>query len=147
MIWSAKLNNKLPQNVRGIRRSHKLNRENHEKLESGIDSKRKKLSWSEDPERYIPRRCAVIFAICNFHILRKCTGRYKLIKSQETINHLMYMDNIKLFAKNEKECETKACSENIQSGHKEEIWHRKMHQWKTENNTWRKEWNYQMRKN
>ena len=27
-------------------------------------------------------------------------------KSQEKINHLMYMDNIKLFAKNEKELET-----------------------------------------
>ena len=40
------------------------------------------------------------------HILRKCTARYKLSKSQEKINHLMYMDNIKLFAKNEKELET-----------------------------------------
>ena len=40
------------------------------------------------------------------HILRKCTDRYKLFKSQEKINHLMYMDNIKLFAQNEKELET-----------------------------------------
>ena len=40
------------------------------------------------------------------HILRKCTARYKLRKSQEMINHLMYMDDIKLFAKNEKELET-----------------------------------------
>ena len=39
------------------------------------------------------------------HILRKCTARYKL-RSQEKINHLMYMDDIKLFAKNEKELET-----------------------------------------
>ena len=29
------------------------------------------------------------------HILRKCTGGYKLTKSQEKINHLM--DEIKLF--------------------------------------------------
>ena len=35
-------------------------------------------------------------------ILRKCTARYKLSKSQENINHLMYRDDIKLFAKNEK---------------------------------------------
>ena len=35
-------------------------------------------------------------------ILRKCTAGYKLGKSQEKINHLMYMDDIKLFAKNEK---------------------------------------------
>ena len=40
------------------------------------------------------------------HILRKCTSGYKLSKSQEKINHLMYMDNIKLFRKNEKELET-----------------------------------------
>ena len=31
---------------------------------------------------------------------------YKIHKSQEKINHLMYMDVIKLFAKNEKELET-----------------------------------------
>ena len=40
------------------------------------------------------------------HILRKCTARYKLRRLQEKINHLMYMDDIKLFAKNEKELET-----------------------------------------
>ena len=40
------------------------------------------------------------------HILRKCTARYQLSRSQEKINHLMYMDDIKLFAKNEKEQET-----------------------------------------
>ena len=40
------------------------------------------------------------------HILRKCTAEYKLSKLQEKINHLMYMDNIKVFTKNEKELET-----------------------------------------
>ena len=40
------------------------------------------------------------------HILRKCTAEYKLSRSQEKINHLMYMDDIKLSAKNEKEMET-----------------------------------------
>ena len=39
------------------------------------------------------------------HILRKCTAGYKLIRSQQKVNHLMYMDDIKLFAKNEKELE------------------------------------------
>ena len=38
--------------------------------------------------------------------LRKCIAGYKLGGSQEKINHLMYMDDIKLFAKNEKELET-----------------------------------------
>ena len=40
------------------------------------------------------------------HILRKCTAGYKLSRSHEKINHLMYLDDIKLFAKNEKELET-----------------------------------------
>ena len=40
------------------------------------------------------------------HVLKKCTGGYKLHKSQEKINHLMYMDDIKVFAKKEKELET-----------------------------------------
>ena len=33
------------------------------------------------------------------HILRKFTTGYKLSRSQEKINHLMYVDDIKLFAK------------------------------------------------
>ena len=33
-------------------------------------------------------------------ILRKCTAGYKLSRSQEKINHLMYKDDIKVFAKN-----------------------------------------------
>ena len=40
------------------------------------------------------------------HILRKYTAGYKRSKSQEKINHLMYLDDIKLFAKNEKELKT-----------------------------------------
>ena len=40
------------------------------------------------------------------HILRKCTAGYKLSRSQEKINHLEYMDNIKQCEKNEKERET-----------------------------------------
>ena len=39
-------------------------------------------------------------------ILRKCIAGYKFSRLQEKINHLMYMDDIKLFAKNEKELET-----------------------------------------
>ena len=39
-------------------------------------------------------------------IPRKCTARYKLSRSQEKVNHLIYMDDIKLFPKNEKELET-----------------------------------------
>ena len=40
------------------------------------------------------------------HIFRKCTAGYRLSKSKEKILNFMYMDDIKLFAKNEKELET-----------------------------------------
>ena len=40
------------------------------------------------------------------HILRKCAAGYKLRRQQEKINHQMYTDDIKLFAKNEKKMET-----------------------------------------
>ena len=40
------------------------------------------------------------------HILRKCTDGFKLTKSQYKISQLKYIDDIKLFAKNEKELET-----------------------------------------
>ena len=40
------------------------------------------------------------------HILRKCTAGYKLNRSQGKINLLMYVDEIKQFAKTEKELET-----------------------------------------
>ena len=33
---------------------------------------------------------------------RKCTAGYKLSRLKEKINHLMYMNDIKLFGKNEK---------------------------------------------
>ena len=33
------------------------------------------------------------------HIPRKCSAGYKLSRSQEKVNHLMYMDDIKLFEK------------------------------------------------
>ena len=66
-IWysTSKLDNKLPQNVQDIRWSHEHYRENHENLESRIDSKREKLGWSEDPKGYIPGRCTITITICN----------------------------------------------------------------------------------
>ena len=79
------------------------------------------------------------------HILRKCTNGYKLSKSQEKINHLMYMDDIKLSAKNEKEFgNPNTGGEDIQSGHRDEIWHWKMCHANYEK---REEWNYKQGKN
>ena len=45
--------------------SHKIYQEKHGNLESEIDSRRKKLSWGKDPERYNPGRCTITFDICN----------------------------------------------------------------------------------
>ena len=39
------------------------------------------------------------------YILRKCTAVLKISKSQEKINHLIYINDIKLFAKNERDLE------------------------------------------
>ena len=66
-IWycSAKLDHKLPQNLQNIRWSHKLYRKNNKNLENGIDSRRKKLSWSKNPKRYISRRCSITITIYN----------------------------------------------------------------------------------
>ena len=57
------------------------------------------------------------------HILRKCTGGYKLDKSKKKKKNqpLTYKCDIKLFAKNEKELETlikavRICSDNIEVG-------------------------------
>ena len=39
------------------------------------------------------------------HMLRKYSAEYKVSRSQEKINHLKYLDDFKLFAKNKKELE------------------------------------------
>ena len=50
-------------------------------------------------------KCIIAMMPLN-QILRKCTARHKVSWSQEKINHLMYMDNIKLFAKMKKKWKT-----------------------------------------
>ena len=44
----------------------------------------------------------VIMMMPRNHIRSKCVGGYKFTKSLEKINQLMYMDDIKVFAENEK---------------------------------------------
>ena len=112
-IWHGpkKQENKLPQDVQNITWSDKLYRKNHEELESGADNRRKKLSLNKDPKRYFPRKYTITLTIPNSHdatnhILKKCRAGYKFSRSQEEINHRIYMDDIKQFAKNEKELET-----------------------------------------
>ena len=55
------------------------------------------------------------------YILGKCAGDNKFTKSQEKINPLIYMDDIKPLAKYEKELESDANNKNIQAGCKNEV--------------------------
>ena len=48
----------------------------------------------------------VIAMIVLDYILKKCIQGYKFMKFQEKINHILYLDDIKIFAKNRKEMET-----------------------------------------
>ena len=69
VLWygPAKLHDKLPQNVQNIRWSHKLYRENHENLESGIDKRRENVSWGKNPKKYFSRKCIIPVNIHNCH--------------------------------------------------------------------------------
>ena len=60
------------------------------------------------------------------YILRKCTGANHFTKTQEKINYLMYMDDIKLLAKKKKIWKRignyDTINKNIQPGYREGIW-------------------------
>ena len=72
-------------------------------------------------EALSPLQFMIAMILLNY-ILRKCTGAFKLYKSQEKINHLMYIDDIKL-KKNRK---PQYRHKDIQSEYRDKIWHRKM---------------------
>ena len=65
-----------------------------------------KIQWGNSQGDALSPLLFIIAIMPRNHILRKCTARYKISRSQEKINHLMYIDDIKLFTKNEKELET-----------------------------------------
>ena len=74
-----------------------------------------------------PSQLLFIIAMISLnHIVRKCTPGYKLSKSQETINHRMNINDIKLCKKWKRTRNSNTRSENIQSGRWNGIWHRKM---------------------
>ena len=90
------------KNVRDIQKSYKIHQESYGKMESRIGCKRKDPSKGENPRR-IFREIAMI--PLNY-IRRTCHGGYKFTKSQEKINYYMCIDDIKLFARSEKELKT-----------------------------------------
>ena len=95
----------MSENVYNIRQNLKLHHESHEKLVSGISSKRTNLNIGENPTR-LTLPTAFCYSNDTTHLHRKCTEGYKFKKPQQKINHLMYMEDIKPFRENEKELET-----------------------------------------
>ena len=66
-IWygSAKLDNRLFQKIQYFRRSNKVYWKYQGKLERGTDSRKKKLTWGENPERDLPGRCTNTITVCS----------------------------------------------------------------------------------
>ena len=100
----TKLVNSQPQNLQDIRKGNNVCRGNQEKLESGINSWKKRISIGENLSRYIQGKCAITVTIYNgedaTQSLMKWIGGNKLTKSQEKIKKQMYMDEHKVFVKN-----------------------------------------------
>ena len=99
-IWygSTKLDTTLSQNVQDITRSHKLHRKEHANLESGTDSRRKKLGWNKDPKRW--------------------SCKYLSILEADTIKQVEMKDNIRkeYLRRTRKQLETKLASRNLIKG-------------------------------
>ena len=111
MIWFSKLDNKLLQNVKisdeVINFIEKTMKTWRVELTGGTRSLAKtKVQRGIFPGDTLSPLLFISVMMPLNYILRKCTAGYKLSKLQEKINHLMYIDDIKLFAKNEKEPET-----------------------------------------
>ena len=115
MTWSCKA-----QNVQNISWSHKPYREIHKNLESGTDSRREKLSWSEgdalSPIQFI------IAMIPITHILRKCTNSVNRRKRFITNVHGRHQTVCKKWKRT---WNSNTRSQNIQSEHRNGIWHKK----------------------
>ena len=96
----AKLNNWMSENEQNTRQSDEVNHKNNGKPESSISSKRNKFCRGENPKRHLlGRLTSVGYSHDATELYTNCTRGYKFTKLQETINHLIYIDEIKIFAK------------------------------------------------
>ena len=86
------------KNVHNVKQNHKLHLKCHGKLEIGIE-----IGWLIQAEVKIQKGLFLgdSFSPLLF-VIAMIPHHYKFTNSQEKINHHMYLDNIKLFAKNEK---------------------------------------------
>ena len=61
-IWPCKMN--IDKDYKSIQQSHRIHHGNKDELEGGCDCKSNNFKRCENLERYLPRRCAFIIAIC-----------------------------------------------------------------------------------
>ena len=102
-------------------------REDHANQESGIGSRWTKLSRRNDTKRHIPGGGTITINICNSNDATQLHPQkiHCRMQIQKQINHLMYMDGIKILPKKKiGDPETKC--ENMQSRYRNRIWHRIM---------------------
>ena len=103
----AKLDYKLLKNVQDIRQVIKITRKTMKNWRVELIAGGKTLTEWEIQRSIVkensPSSLLLVIAMMPLNdILRKCIGGCKFTKPQEKINHLMDIDDIKLFAKNEK---------------------------------------------
>ena len=106
----AILDNRLSENQQDIRQNINFITKSMKNWKVKLSAGGKTSAEGKNLERHLLGRCIVVITVIAMipfnHILGKCFGVYKFTKSQEKINHLMDMDDIKVFSKNEKELET-----------------------------------------
>ena len=61
----ADLDNRMFDNVQSFQQSNKLHLESHEKLESGISTRKKKAKRGKNPKRHLQKRLTLATTICN----------------------------------------------------------------------------------
>ena len=99
--WTRENNTKVNHCYFKINPTQKAYRKRTMEIWTESSKFNKKKQWLTDKTRLIFKR----LAIWPWDVLRKCTGDDKFSKSLEKINHLMYMDDIKVIENNEKEME------------------------------------------
>ena len=133
-IWygPTKQDTTQSQNVQNITRSHKLHRTDHDNLKNRPDNRRKKHNWNKDPKMHFPRRCTITLTIHNSHDATEphSQKRRSRIHTQQIRREDQPPDVHgwhKIICKKSKRIgNSYTHRHNIQPGHRNGIWHRKM---------------------
>ena len=132
----VKLDNRISKCTRYPTKSWS-HRRNHKKLVSGINSRKKKFTWDENPERYIPGRCTITITIGNSDDATQSNSKKtcRLLHTYKRSIVKCTWTSSNYLPKRIRNPITD--SENIQSGYRDGIWQRKIcatnNKWKTTN--------------